>query len=146
MMLKDLPGTMYVVNPVVNLKSDIKLDINKEKASSLGVPTVNIDRTVRLAVAGLKIGNFSDDNSNDFDILLTSPKGERADLDVFENLYVNNQMGAAIPLAQVADLKLESSPIAINHFNKLRTVSVSAFVQKGYLADNVISGIYQDHE
>lgn len=139
MMLKNLPGTMYVDNPVVNLKSDIKLDINKEKASSLGVPTVNIDRTVRLAVAGLKIGNFSDNNSNDFDILLTSPKGERADLEVFKNLYINNHSGGAVPLSQLADLQLESSPIAINHFNKLRTVSVSAFVQKGYLADNVIN-------
>ena len=47
----------------------------------------------------------------------------------------------AIPLNQVAKLKLESSNVTINHFNKTRSVSVSAFVQKGYLADNVINEV-----
>jgi len=140
-MLIKTPGTMYVKNPVTNLKSDIKLDIDKEKANSLGIPTVNIDRLVHLAVAGFKLGNFSDDNSNDYDIILTSPKYERASLDIFDNLFVNNNQGFAIPLMQLATLKLESSPLIINHFNKIRTVSVSAFVMKGYLADNVIKDV-----
>ncbi len=46
-------------------------------------------------------------------------------------------MGQAIPLKQVAQLKLESSPVKIDHYNKTRIVSVSAFVKKGYLSDNV---------
>jgi multidrug efflux pump subunit AcrB len=140
-MLKNTEGTMYVNNPVVHLKSDIKIDIDKLKASSLGVPTVNIDRTVRLAVAGINAGSFSDENSNDYNIVITTPKQERATLDVFSNLYINNQQGGAIPLAQLAKLKLESSPLTINHYNKIRTVSVSAFVQKNYLADNVINDV-----
>ncbi|MBL0105364.1 MAG: efflux RND transporter permease subunit [Bacteroidetes bacterium] len=140
-MLKATKGTMYVNNPVVNLKSDIKVDINKEKANSLGIPTVNIDRIVRLAVAGYKVGSFSDENSNDYDIVLTSPKAERPTLDVFDNLYVNNMQGVAIPVSQVASLRMESSPLIIRHENKIRTVSVSAFVEKGYLADNVINDV-----
>lgn len=140
-LLKNTKGTMYVDNPVVNLKSDIKVDINKEKASSLGIPTVNIDRTVRLAVAGYTVGNFSDENSNDYDIVLTSPKMERPTLSVFDNLYVNSMQGTAIPISQVADLKMESSPLIIRHENKIRTVSVSAFVDKDYLADNVINDV-----
>jgi multidrug efflux pump subunit AcrB len=134
-------GTMYVKNPVMNLKSDIKLYIDKEKANSLGIPTMNIDRLVHLAVAGFKLGNFSDDKSNDYDILLTSPKYERATLDVFDNLFVNNNQGFAIPLTQLATLRLESSPLTINHYDKIRTVSVSSFVMKGYLANNVINDV-----
>jgi len=134
-------GTMYVKNPVINLKSDIKLDIDKEKANSLGIPTVFIDRLVHLAVAGFKLGNFSDENSNDYDIVLTSPKYERATLDIFDNLFVNNYQGFAIPLTQLATLKLESSPLTINHYNKIRTVSVTAFVMKGYLASDVINDV-----
>jgi multidrug efflux pump subunit AcrB len=139
-------GTMYVKNPVVNLKSDIKLDIDKEKANSLGIPTVNIDRLVHLAVAGFKLGNFSDDNSNDYDIVLTSPKYERATLDIFDNLFVNNIQGFAIPLTQLTTLKLESSPLTINHYDKNRTVSVSSFVMKGYLANDVINDVIAQME
>lgn len=140
-LLEDTPGTIYINNPVTHLKSDIKVDINKAKAQTLGVATITIDRTVRLAVAGLSAGKFNDEDGDDFDILLTKSKSEHPRLDVLENLYVNNNAGAAVPLKQVADLKLESSPLSIRHYDKLRTVSISAFVEKGFLADNVINDV-----
>lgn len=143
-LLRQTPGTMYVNNPVMNLKSDIKVDIDKEKANSLGIPVVNIDRLVRLAVAGFNIGNFSDAEGREHDIILSAPRKERADLDVFNNLYVNNLQGAAIPLSQVATLHLESSPLTINHHDKMRVVSVSAFVEKNFLVDNVINDVVKN--
>ncbi|WP_282456164.1 efflux RND transporter permease subunit [Chitinophaga sedimenti] len=62
-------------------------------------------------------------------------------MDVFNNLFVNNAQGLAIPLAQVAGLKLETSPLSINHQEKKRVISVSAFVKKGYLVDRVIADV-----
>ncbi len=140
-MLVNSKGTMYVNNPVDNLKTDIKVDINKEKASAFGIPSINVDKTVRLAIAGSSVGTFTNPNGDDFDIMVTTPKKEHATLDAFNNLFVNNNAGTAIPIQQVADLKLESGQVTINHYNKIRTVSVSAFVQKGYLADNVIKEV-----
>lgn len=113
--LKNTPGTMYVDNPVNNLKSDFKLRISKEKVRALGINTVDIDRTVRLAIAGIDLGTFSDDNNDEYGLLLTVPKGERATLEVFNNLYVNNQQGQAMLLSQVAYLELQSYPLFINH-------------------------------
>jgi multidrug efflux pump subunit AcrB len=139
--LEQTEGTLYITNPVTHLKSDIKVDINKEKAQMLGIPTVTIDRTVRLAVAGLNVGKFSDENGDDVEILLTKANQGQSTLDALENLYVNNQQGRTVPLKQVADLRLESSPININHFDKIRMVSVTAFVGKGFLVDNVINDV-----
>jgi len=136
-------GAIYVNNPLKNLKSDIKIDINKEKAQALGIPTVNIDRTVRMAVAGINVGKFLNPKSNgdDYNILLTTKHPSYPDLSVFSNLYINNSQGQAIPLLQIAALKLETSPLSINHYNKTRTVSVNAFVQKGFLNDKVIQSV-----
>jgi multidrug efflux pump subunit AcrB len=134
-------GTIYVTNPVKNLKTDIRVAINKEKAQMLGIPTVNIDRTVRLAVNGLNMGKFNNADGDDFKILLTAPRLMYPDLGVFHNLYINNSAGGAVPLTQVASLDMESSAVSINHINKTRTVSVIAFVQKGYLNDNVLKDI-----
>jgi multidrug efflux pump subunit AcrB len=139
--LEQTEGTLYITNPVTHLKSDIKVDINKDKAQMLGVPTVTIDRTVRLAVAGLNVGKFSDENGDDVEILLTKANQGQSTLDALQNLYVNNQQGRAIPLNQVADLRLESSPININHFDKIRMVSITSFVGKGFLVDNVINDV-----
>jgi multidrug efflux pump subunit AcrB len=145
-MLKGTEGTMYVNNPVSNLKSDIRVRINQEKARMSGINTVDIDRTVRLAVAGLDMGSFSDAEGEDYNIFLTTPKKERATLASLDNLFVNNRTGAPVPLEQIASLKLESAPLSINHYNKMRMVSVSSFVQKGYLNDQVINDVTKKME
>jgi multidrug efflux pump subunit AcrB len=140
-LLKQTEGTMYVNNPVSNLKSDIRVVINHDKARMTGINTVDIDRTVRLAVAGLNIGNFSDSEGEDYDIYITTPKGEHATMASFDNIFVNTRQGASVPLQQVASLKMETSPLSIDHYNKTRMVSVSAFVQKGFLNDQVIQEV-----
>jgi multidrug efflux pump subunit AcrB len=140
-MLQQTEGTIYITNPVMHLKSDIKVDINKEKAQMLGVSTVAIDRTVRLAVAGLTVGKFSDEKGDDVEILLTKGNKGQPTLDALENLYVNGQQGRSVPLKQIANLQMESSPLNINHFDKIRMVSVTAFVEKGFLVDNVIQDV-----
>ncbi|GAB1463420.1 efflux RND transporter permease subunit [Pedobacter sp.] len=136
-------GTIYTNNPLKNLKSDIKVEINKEKALALGVPMINIDRTVRMAIAGFEVGKFLNPKSSgdDYNILLTTKYSSNPNLNVFDNLYVNNVQGTSIPLSQLASLKLETSALSINHQNKIRTISVNSFVQKGYLNDQVIKDV-----
>ena len=104
----------------------------------LGVATANIDKDVRLAVAGLDISKMTDDEGNSYDVLLTKEKSDLQSLDAFKNLYINNYKGTAIPINQLSTLKFVSSPPIINHYDKVRNVSVSAFVKEGYLNDNVI--------
>lgn len=140
-LLQQTKGTIYITNPVLHLKSDIKVDINKDKAQMLGVPTVTIDRTVRLAVAGLTVGKYSNDKGDDVAIVLTKGNQGTPTLEALQNLYVNNAQGRAIPLNQVANLRLESSPLNINHFDKIRMVSVTAYVEKGALVSNVVGGV-----
>lgn len=140
-LLKQTPGTLYVNNPVANLKTDLRVAINKEKARQLGIATTEIDQTVRLAIAGLKMGTFNDPQGNERSLLLTVPRSERATLDALNGIYVNNQLGKSIPLAQIAELQFESSTLTIDHYNKLRAVSVSSFVDANYLTDRVLNDV-----
>ncbi len=139
--IQEVEGTIYVNNPVSNLKTDLKVVINKEKAAALGIPTINIDKTIRMAVAGLEIGKMTDDNGDNFTIVLTKEKSKMFSLEAFDNLYVNNLEGKAFPLSQIANIEMRASPITINHKNKIRTVSISAFVKKGFVNDKVIKDV-----
>jgi len=58
---------------------------------------------------------MTDSDGDNYKIQLTKEKNTINSLDAFDNLYVNNMQGMAIPLTQVASLKLESSPLTINH-------------------------------
>ncbi|PVH24590.1 efflux RND transporter permease subunit [Sphingobacterium corticibacter] len=144
-LLKKTAGTEYVNNPIKSNKSDIRVRVNREKAMAFGVPSSTIDQTVRVALAGYSAGTFSDPNSddNDYEVLVTVPRGEYADLNTLEGIFVQNIEGQSIPLYQLASFELESSPSSIFHRNKERTVSVNSFVQKGYGNDEVITSVIQ---
>lgn len=140
-LIKSVPGTIYVNNPVSNLQTDLRVKINKEKAAMLGIPIVSIDKTLRLALSGIPIGIMSDDDGEDYQIIIKKKEAGPIDLDVFKTLFVENVKGKAIPLTQFAHLELESSPLSINHYDKTRMVSLSAFINKGYLNDEVIKDV-----
>lgn len=136
-LLRSTPGAIYVKNDVDVLKSDIKIDINTDKSRTLGIQTADIDKTVRLSIAGLNVGKYTNEDGDDYDIMLDAPKEKFATLSTFNNIFVNNIIGIPIALNQVAQLEFESSPSTIKHLDKKRFVVVTAFTNKGVLAEKV---------
>lgn len=135
--MKTVDGAIYVKNEVNLMKSDIKLNINTEKSRSLGILTSDIDKTVRLAVSGVELGQFTDALGDDYDIVMNAPKDKFATLKTFEDIYVNNAIGTPIPLKQVADMEFETSPTTIKHLNKERYVTVMAYNKEGKLPEKI---------
>ncbi len=131
-LLKQTEGTMYVNNELTTLKTDITIKVNKEKAALLGVPVADIDRTIRMAVTGVNIGTFRKDNGDDYYITVTLPREGKQNVDVFRKIYVSSYNGVSVPLSQLADVQLQGSPTAINHYDKDRFTVVTAFVRNGY--------------
>ena len=144
-LLKKTQGTEYVNNPIKNNKTDLKVNINREKAMALGVPTSAIDQTIRVALSGFNVGTYTDPNSddNDYDILVTVPRNSEATIATLEGIFVDNVIGTSIPLSQLASLEFEESPSNIYHQNKIRTVSVNSFVKKGFGNDEVINAVIE---
>lgn len=134
-------GTVYVSNELNVYKTDIKVDINREKARTLGVFTGDIDKTVRLAVAGLGVAQYTDEKGDDRNVVVTAPMQKFATLDAFNNLFVNAANGTPVALNDIAAIRFETSPTAINHFNKSRFAKVTAFTKKNVLANNVLKEI-----
>ncbi len=138
-LIESTEGSIYVDNPISTVKTDLFVKINKEKAAAMGIPIADIDRMVRLAVAGLKVGTLSaTEDGDDYAMVVTIPRiGSAADLSIFNSLYINNIPGAAIPLSQVASIEFKPSPNFIQHYNKERFTSVTASVKTGYFTTKV---------
>lgn len=141
-LIKNTEGTIYVNNPLTNQQTDLKIRINKEKAGLLGVSIADIDRSIRLGVAGLNVGKFTPgEGQDDINISVTLPKGQYANYDVFDKLQINSVIGQAIPLKQVATVEFETSPNLIRHYDKARFATVTSFVKSGYLYENVTNEV-----
>jgi multidrug efflux pump subunit AcrB len=142
--LKKTPGTMYVNNELTTLKTDIRIKVNKEKAGLLGVPVNEIDRSVRMAIAGLNVGTFRKDNGDEYNINVTLPRGNHQTLEALQKVYVSTTSNAPVPLSQVADIQFQSSPTSIKHYDKDRYTVVTAFVQSGYNTTKVTDGLLKN--
>ncbi len=136
-LLDATPGTRAVANPLRTLRQDLKLDINRAKAGLLGIATGDVDRTVRMAIAGLPVAVFRETDGDEHDITVRLARGERQTLAALDRVYVPSVRGALVPLKQVAALEFESSPAVIQHFDGERSVTVTADVRTGFNTDRV---------
>lgn len=140
-LLRKHPGTFFINNELNAYKSDVKVKIDKEKARTLGVLTSDIDKVVRLAVAGLNVGDYIDDRGDSRNVVITIPRDKFSNLNALKNLYVNNIQGAPIQIDQIATISMETSPTAINHFNKSRFAKVTSLTKDGVLANDILKDI-----
>ncbi|MDF2187493.1 efflux RND transporter permease subunit [Paraflavitalea sp. CAU 1676] len=143
-LLKKTPGTMYVNNELTTLKTDVKIKVNKDKAGMLGVPVNEIDRSVRMAIAGLNIGTFRKDNGDEYNINVTLPRGDHQTIEALQKVYVSTTGNVPVPLSQVADIQFQASPTSIKHYDKDRYTVVTAFVQSGFNTTKVTEGVLKE--
>ncbi|MEZ2442849.1 efflux RND transporter permease subunit [Chitinophaga sp. RCC_12] len=139
--LKKHPGTFFINNELNTYKSDVKIKIDKEKARTLGVLTSDIDKVIRLAVAGLTVGDYIDDRGDARNVVITLPRDKFSNLDAFRNLYVNNIQGVPVQVSQIAQITFETSPTAINHFNKSRFAKVTSLTKENVYANDILKDI-----
>jgi multidrug efflux pump subunit AcrB len=137
--LEATPGTQYVTNPVRLAGTDLRVRIQREKAGLLAVPTLEIDRTVRLALAGLDAGTLREENGDERPVVVRIPRAGRPDPSDLSRVYVASANGRLTPLAQVASIGFERAVPEMQRYNRTRSVTVTANVRSGYNTDRVTS-------
>ncbi|TFH02107.1 MAG: efflux RND transporter permease subunit, partial [Calditrichales bacterium] len=133
--ITNTPGTVNVNNPLGTSRTDIEIKINREKAAILGVPLVDIDRTIRASVAGLVVGKYRDNEGDEYNILLQLFEGEKFNHRDFERIYVSSLKGQPVPLTQIATVQFVASPQAIDHYDLERNVTITADVEGNLSVD-----------
>ncbi|MFT3925667.1 MAG: efflux RND transporter permease subunit [Myxococcales bacterium] len=148
-LFRETPGTRDVKNPAREIRTDLRLNVDRDKAAQLGVSVADVDRATRLALGGVVAGNYRESNADDpYDIRLTLPRattpiagGARPSLEALDLLYVGTTQGGALPLRGVAKLDLETSPTTLRHYNRERSVTVTAYPREGFNTDRVTQDI-----
>jgi len=144
--MKLTKGTIYISNPFEIYKTDIRVKINKEKAALYGIPTVEIDRTIRMGIAGLNASVYKDAAGEDYAVNVTIAHSGNQTLDAFNHLYVSAPTGKLIPVKQLATLEFETSVPTIGHFDTNRYVTVTSFVKPGFSKGEVTNELLGRHE
>ena len=135
--LAGVPGTRYVVNPMRVNRTDLHLDVDRQKAGLLGVTSIEVDRTLRLAIAGLTAGHLRTADGDEHEVVVRVPRIGRPTAEVLDRIYVASQNGAQVPLGQIARLEFRASPPLIQHHDRERSVTITSHVRTGFNTDRV---------
>jgi len=131
------PGTQYVVNPMRVKRTDLHLAVDRQKAGLLGVSSVEVDRTLRLGIAGLTAGQLRTPEGDEYDVVVRLPRRGRPTPEALDRIYVASQNGGLVPLGQIGHLEFRASPPLIQHHDRERSTMVTAQVRTGYNTDRV---------
>ncbi|MCB0658020.1 MAG: efflux RND transporter permease subunit [Saprospiraceae bacterium] len=140
-LMRNMDGSLYVKNDLKYQKTELKINIDRDKAGLYGLSSAEIAKTIRLAIAGLDIGEVRTAESNEYALNVSIRQNSANALENFDRIHVTSLGGALVPLQAIASIEMAPSPPVIRHFNKERYSLVSSFVQTGYNVDQMTDAI-----
>jgi len=144
--VKNREGAMYVRNDLKYVKSDIVVEVDKQKAGQFGLTAGEIAKTVRLAMAGLTAGDISNEEGDEYRLNISISQNTDNALKTFDDIYITSASGSLVRLSSIADFSLKPSPSIIRHFNKERYALVSCFGESGVNINQLTTDILNDIE
>jgi multidrug efflux pump subunit AcrB len=135
------PGTRDVDNPARRLRTDLDLGIDTQKAALLGIAPVDVDRTVRAAVAGLSTSRYRESNGDEYDITMRLPMQARQTLDALNSIEVASASGRTVPLRQLATPRFSTAPSLIRRHNRAREIVITAYPAAQYNTGKVTQAV-----
>ena len=116
-------------------RPEILITPREQIAAELGVSTIALSQTIRIATLGEIEQNAARFSLSDRQIPIQVKLSEdaRADLTTIENLPVPTVNGGTVPLSRVAEISFGSGPTAIERYNQNRRVLVGADLAAGVL-------------
>jgi multidrug efflux pump subunit AcrB len=125
--LRGVPGLSNITSTASLERPEIIIRPDPERAAERGVTTAAIGEVVRVATSGdfdAQVARLNLDNRQVY-IRARIPDAARADIDTIANMRVPGREGP-VPLSSVATLSVESGPVQINRYDRLRNVTVTA--------------------
>ena len=134
--VNQLMGEASKLGYLVNLDTDLRLnkpqldiDIDRERASGLGLSVNEIGSTLETLLGGRAVTNFKR-GTKQYDVILQMRPESRSTPDVIPNIYIRGSAGL-VQLATVVKVKKTVAPKELNHYNRVRSATITASLLPG---------------
>ena len=124
-LISQLPGARDVNISREDDRPDIKITVDKEKASRLGLSSATISTYLRNRVAGMSCGYLKDDGS-EYDIVVRLEEEDRNSISDVLNLTIPTPTGKQVKLSEVASVGEYWAPPTIERKARQRIVTIKA--------------------
>ncbi|MEP7081057.1 MAG: efflux RND transporter permease subunit [Ginsengibacter sp.] len=112
-------------------KPELRINIDRLRASELGVSVDDISQALQLAYSDRRLGYFLK-SGKQYDVLGQVDRDNRDDPNDLSKIMVRNNRGETISLDNLVTMTEASSPPTIYHFNRYKSATISAGLAQGY--------------
>ncbi len=111
-------------------KPELRISVDRLKASELGVSVQDISQTLQLALSNRRLGYFTKEGKQ-YQVMGQVARADRDDPTDIKGLYVRNKDGQMISLDNLVTFEEATTPSNIYHFNRYKSATVSAGLAPG---------------
>ena len=126
-----IPGLLNVDTDLRVTKPELVVTLDRDRAEDLGVPARDIALTLQTLLGGRDVSRFTSENKL-YDVILRLDPQERATPSDIEGLQVRGRNGVLVPLDAVTRVEERIGPRQLNHFNRVRSFTLSASMAPGF--------------
>ncbi len=119
-------------------KPEIQIIPDRARAAARGVSISAITETINATVGGVVVAQYSNGGRR-YDVRVRLLEQERNRVGQIKRLYVRNNHGERIPMAEVVHIEERSSYARINRYNRERAVKVFANVKAGVSQERALT-------
>jgi HAE1 family hydrophobic/amphiphilic exporter-1 len=133
-LMQDVTSDLLIRNPQINV------DIDRDKASALGVTANQIEDALYTAYGQRQISTIYAPN-NAYRVITELESQYQLDPSALSLLYVHSSNGQLVPLSTVAKLTRTVGPLTINHLGQLPSVTISFNLRPGVSLGDAVNAV-----
>jgi HAE1 family hydrophobic/amphiphilic exporter-1 len=130
--LQDVTTDLQITNP------QVMVDIDYDKAASLGVTALDIENTLNNAYSAKQISTIYAP-TNQYPVIMGLDTPFQNDPAALSLLHVRTDNGNLAPLSSMADIYRNAGPLTVNHTGQMPSVTVSFNLKPGVALGDAVS-------
>ena len=128
--LRKVPGAVDVGLSQQDTQDELRIELHRGMANAMGISVGDTATALRVAFAGLQVGDWIDPTGQTRDVSVRLHPADRVDASNIERLPIAlASAGKMVPLEQIASITTGKGPAVIQHVDGKRVVTVSANAQ-----------------
>ncbi|MEN9460064.1 MAG: hypothetical protein RIS84_84, partial [Pseudomonadota bacterium] len=112
-------------------KPQLLVNIDRDKASAVGVEIEAIGRTLESLLGGRQVTRFKREGKQ-YDVIVKLKDQDRSKPTDLTSIFVRSRTGQLVQLSNLVTVTEGVAPKELNRFNRLRSVMISANVSPGF--------------
>ena len=125
--LRAYPGITGLDTDLKLNKPQLRVNVDREKAASMGISMATIGTTVETLLGGRDVTRYKREGKQ-YDVVLQMEDAKRRQPTDLTSIYVRARSGQLVQLSNLVSIEETVTPKELNHFNRFRAAIISGNV------------------